>query len=135
MANYVAAARTNYFRVTDEQKWQGLFEGLCAEDIEDFSEVKNGVMYHGFGGYDSIDYFDPDTEEYSFDLFLRKLQKILPEDEAFIYFETGHEKLRCVTGCVIVCTSRDIESMSLSEWALKTAKYMVGSDFETQMDY
>ena len=136
MANYMATARTNYFRVTDEEKWQKLFEELSSEDnIEDFTKEKNGVTYHGFGAYSSIDYLDPKTEEYDFNLFLEKLQKILPEDEAFVYFESGYEKLRYVTGCVVVCTKKTIESMSLLEWATKEVKYLLGSDFETEMEY
>ena len=33
MANYTAASRTNYFRVTDEDKYSELFSNLTSEDI------------------------------------------------------------------------------------------------------
>ena len=57
MANYMATARTNYFRVTDENRYSELFDKLyCEDSIEDFTENKDGIIYHGFGAYGSIDY-------------------------------------------------------------------------------
>jgi hypothetical protein len=134
MANYMATARTNYFRVTDEKKYEELFYGLCCEDtIEDFTKEKDGVLYHGFGSYDSINYLVSD--EYDFDEFLTKLQKILPDNEAFIYMEAGNEKLRYVVGLVVVVTSKEIKSMSLDTWAKEQVKQLLGSDFETETEY
>ena len=72
MANYLATARTNYFRVTNEEKYQELFSKLVSEDeIEDFTEIKDGTTYHGFGAYAPIEYIDND--EYDFDIFLEEL--------------------------------------------------------------
>ena len=134
MANYMATARTNYFRVTDEDKYSELFNGLCSEDnIEDFTKEKDGVIYHGFGSYDSINYLVDD--EYDFDEFLIELQKILPDDEVFIYMESGYEKLRYVVGFVVVVTSKEIKSMSLDTWAKEQAKQLLGSGFETETEY
>ena len=63
MANYMATARTNYFRVTDEKRYAELFKGLCSEgEVYDFTEEKDGVIYHGFGSYDSITWVDDDDE-------------------------------------------------------------------------
>lgn len=138
MANYNATSRTNYFRVTDEEAYAKLFARLCAEsNIEDFTEEKDGIIQHGFGAYDSIDYKESDDEnaEYDFDEFLEKLQKILPEDEAFMYFESGYEKLRYVSGYVTLCTRNEIHSMSLDTWAKQKAKELLGEDFETKTDY
>ena len=65
MADYLAVARTNYFRVTDEERYQELFEHLVTNgDVQDFTEERNGVVYHGFGAYASIDYqIDLENEE------------------------------------------------------------------------
>lgn len=65
---------------------------MSEDEIEDFTETKDGITYHGFGAYASVEYLNND--EYDFDIFLEELQKILPKDEAFMYFEVGHEKLR-----------------------------------------
>ena len=141
MANYMASARTNYFRVTDEEKYKELFNGLCGEDdIADFTKEENGVVYHGFGSYCSIEYCAPSEEdddyEYNFDAFLDELQKILPDDEVFVYMEAGNEKLRYVSGYVIVMTNKECKSMSLDNWARQQAKQMLNNDdFETQMTY
>ena len=135
MANYNAVSRTNYFRVTDEEKYEKLFNSLISEDdIEDFTEVKDGITYHGFGSYSSIDYLD-ENEEYHFDLFLTELQKILPEDEAFMYFEVGYEKLRYLVGYTYVVTRNEIKGMNIDDWAKDTAKEILGEGFSTRTDY
>ena len=138
MANYMATARTNYFRVTDETRYLELFNGLCCEDsIKDFTENRDGIIYHGFGAYSSIEYLVGDEEEckYDFDEFIKELKKILPDDEAFIYMESGYEKLRYVTGFVLVITNKETKSMSLDTWAKEQAKLLLGDDFETKTQY
>lgn len=126
MANYYGWTKTNYFRVTDENAYEKLFSGLraCDAELHDFTKTENGIIYHGFGAEGSIDYYlEPDEEdaEPSFDLFTENLQKILPEDEAFILIETGHEKLRYLTGFAIVVTKTKITSCELENWAHNTA--------------
>ena len=136
MANYEATTRTNYFRVTDEEKWQELFEGLISHDeIDDYTKKKDGITYHGFGAYSSIEYMDAETEECDFDIFINELQKILPDNEAFIYMEVGNEKLRYLTGIVIVATNKEMRSMSLESWAKEQAKLLLGDDFKTRTEY
>lgn len=139
MANYIAAVRTNYFRVTDEERYAELFSGLTSEDtIGDFTKTEDGVICHGFGTYGTIDWYAEDDEYHedpSFDYFLDELQKILPEDEAFMYFEAGHEKLRYISGWATIVTSKEIKCMSLGEWALDTAKELLGENFTTQIAY
>ena len=134
MANYLATARTNYFRVTDEGKYQELFSKLVSEDdIEDFTEIKDGITYHGFGAYAPIEYLNND--EYEFDMFIEELQKILPENEAFMYFEVGYEKLRFLVGYACVVTHNEIKEMNLDSWAKNTARNLLGEDFKTKTDY
>ena len=140
MANYMGASRTNYFRVTDENRYQELFNNLCSEDeIHDFTKEKDGVTYHGFGCYGSVEYTGETDEDgftdYCFDTFVNELQKIIPDDEAFIYFESGYEKLRYVTGVGIVCTNKEIKSISLDNWAITQAKQLLGENFKTQTEY
>lgn len=138
MANYIATARTNYFRVTDESRYSELFNKLCCEDyIEDLTETKDDIIYHGFGAHDAITYLvgDEDDREYDWGEFIEELKKILPDDEAFIYMEAGHEKLRYVTEFVLVVTNKETKSMSLDRWAKEQAKLLLGNDFETQTEY
>ena len=136
MANYTAASRTNYFRVTDEDKYSELFSNLTSEDIiNDFTETKDGIIYHAFGCYGSIYYEDYETDNCSLESFLLELQKILPEDEAFMLFESGCENLRYVTGYSIVCTKKTIRYFNIIDESVKIAKQLLGNDFETQVDY
>lgn len=142
MANYVCTSRTNYFRVTNENAYAELFENLCSEDdIEDFTETdKDGVVWHGFGSYGTIDYIEPcedenDYNEPDFDLFAKRLQNILPENEAFVLLEVGSEKLRYVTGYATIITKNDFRSISLTEMARTECKNLLGSSFETKMEY
>ena len=55
MANYECYCRTNYFRVTNEEKYQELFGRLSSEyGVDDYSTTKDGVLLHGFGAYSPL---------------------------------------------------------------------------------
>lgn len=128
MANYYATSRTNYFRVTDEEKYQEIFSKLSSEaGIEDFSETKDdGSIIHGFGSYSNIA-FENEDDDGNFSDTLSELQKILPEDEAFIYLESGYEKLRYVTGFYIIVTKDRISSGDIHTHAIEKAREMLGN--------
>lgn len=142
MANYYSCSRTNYFRVTDEEKYKSLFENLVGgeDEVHDFSKEENGVRYHAFGAYGSIDYVvslnGGEDYDYDFDLFLEELQKILPDDEAFIYMESGYEKLRYITGLSVIVTKDKIESLDIRNAALEKARKMLGNPkFNSRLEY
>ena len=139
MANYMATARTNYFRVTDEDRYQDLFSGLVAEDdIHDFTETgEDGVIRHGFGTYGWMSFEeDEDGGDTGMDSFFEELKEILPDDEAFIYTEVGNEKLRYVVGYSAVVTNKEVKYLDLTNLAIDTASKMLGvAEFKTQMDY
>lgn len=59
--------------------------------------------------------------------FLEELQQILPDDEAFIYQEAGHEKLRYVTGWAVVVTSKVIKQLGLDTLVKDTIETLLGS--------
>lgn len=144
MANYYCTTRTNYYRVTDEQAYAELFAGLHGTDdsIEDFSEkLKDGTIVHGFGTCGSVLWFrdhdaEEDYEDEYYSEFLSRLQKLLPAGEAFIMMQSGHEKLRYVTGYATVVTADSIEFLSIADLAVRKAREMLGDDhFKTQLDY
>ena len=147
MSNYYANSRTNYFQVTDEAKFAELFANLVSDgdEVYDFTKVVDGVTLHAFGSYGAIDYQksiqnnneeDDEDYDYDFDSFLEELQKILHDDEAFIYTECGHEKLRYISGISIVVTKNKIESFDIHSRAVELAREMLNNkDFQTQMDY
>ena len=144
MANYYCASRTNYFRVTDEKRYKELMSHLCAEDLHDFTETRDGVTYHGFGSYGSIYYSADDDNENEFpcdqendmDYFFDELAKILPENEAFILLEGGHEKLRYVSGWALVVTRKGHRYISLENAAMAAARELLNDpEFTTQCSY
>ena len=111
MADYYGIYRTNYFHVTDEEAYQKLIEGVKeVSDFEDFTKVADdGSVLHGFGGDDTLVYDDGGDDE-----FYAAIQKLLPDGEAFIMVESGHEKLRYACGGVVVVTNKGIRSGSLA---------------------
>ena len=141
MANTNTITRTNYFRVTDEEKYQKLFEQLSSEDtIHDFTETVNGTVLHGFGSYTFIFYYPSDEyvdeNGYSLDGFLEQLQKILPEGDAVIIKEISWEKLRFVDGGYYVITSNEYRYVSMDDAALAAAREMLSDEtWTTQIDY
>lgn len=137
MANYTATSRTNYFRVTDEAAYQNLFGELLSESgIEDFSEEVDGILWHGFGSYGPIEFEVPECGEYDIEAFFKKLQPLLPEDEAFIYMEVGNENLRYLCGYYAVVTSKEIVYGNMAEEARKRARNLLGNpEWKTRLEY
>ena len=141
MANYCSTARTNYFRVTDEEEYINLFEGLYGyEDaVHDFTEERESTLWHGFGSYSSICWRENPNEEpetTGLDEFYGRLQKILPDDEAFIYMEAGAEKLRYVVGAADIVTNKGIRTMEMTDLAIENARQMLNNpDFRTKVSY
>ena len=110
MANYESVTRSNYFHVKDEDafsKFDGSIYG-----------VPNGA------------------EDNDFDLFLSELQKHIAPEDAVILMESGHEKLRYVTGFATVITSGGIETISIDELAISKAREMLKNiEYSPKMDY
>ena len=185
--NYDATVRTNYFRVTDEEKYNNLIKGLSS--FEDFTETRNGQIFHGFGSYEPMEFYktpsmtenmkpyinndecyvkniitgeyiktsemvnndidtyeqiydkdgniiyDRDEQTPDFNLFVSLLQQILPENECFVYMESGHEGLRSVNGYALVATNNEIRYGSISKFVDETVKELLGKDATTQYTY
>ena len=142
MANYNTKTRTNYFTVTDEDRYTELFGMLHSEDyIEDFTETKDEKILHGFGSYGDIDcypygYEEDGDNESDYDYFLKEIQKILPENEVFAITTIGNEKLCCVDAFVCMVSKDDIKSMDTNTWIEQTAKEMTHiPEFTTKYTY
>lgn len=115
MANWYGAARTNYFSVTDEARYNVLFNGLyCEGGVSDFTKKENDKILHGFGAYGDIEYY-PDVDSNGFvrgsdeyedcsniNMFARELAKILCPENTFILETVGNEKLRYLTACFVL---------------------------------
>ena len=69
------------------------------------------------------------------DGFISKLQRLLHPDDAFVYIESGHEKLRYVSGSTIIATRDNMKYMSLDGIIESTIKEFLGDDKSTEYTY
>ena len=137
MANYEETSRTNYFRVTDEKRYQELFKNLTPNDeIYDLTKTdENGVVWHAFGSFTCIDY-EYEKNKYDRDIFFVEMQEILPDDEALIFMSSGYEKLRYVTGLSVIVTNNDIRYVDIISNAIVKARAMLNNPgWTTEVDY
>lgn len=101
MANYYSAARTNYVEIED-------MEGL-AEALEPFSDVMicqepshpNIVC---FLGSDESGWPTADEDGVEFDPFVQ-ITPFMKPDQVLVLIETGHDRLRYVSGYAMACHS------------------------------
>lgn len=150
MSNYNYAIRTNYFRVTDEERYKKIFSQLfCVdgEEIFDFTKEEGGQIYHSFGTYGFPGYnIENCKEKYPelcddcdcqcFDDFLSDLQQILPEDEVFIYTDVGHEKLLYLNAYSFIVTKNDISLIDLEGSVIAKVREMLGKeDSSTEISF
>lgn len=140
MSDYTAISRTNYFRVTDEEKYQQLFNALKKKNpaIEDFAEPKNHneKRLHGFGMDGEIQFFNDDVSGATTFDFMEELQKILPDGEVFVSMEIGHEKLCYLTGVAQIVNNKEIRSVDLEDQILQSLRQISGNkNFSTQLFY
>lgn len=136
MANYDEVLRTNYFEVTDSDKFQELIDGLCSNDkISVWKKKFNGKTKFGFGCCSSISYAD-ENSEFSMDDFLSRLAQLLPDGEAVILTEIGHEKLCYIGSGSYIATNKECIYLDLQTLAIKRAAEMLGIEhFETAIEY
>jgi len=144
MANYTCATRTNYFRVNDAENFKAFMaRAYGTEDRVDLWEEKDkdGNTVYGFGTFGSIAGLraasDEDEEDdCDYDAFVDGIQKFVAPDDAIIILESGHEKLRYVTGSALVITKDHCESVDVANEAVKlAAKLLINPAWVTQCAY
>ena len=142
MANYNCAVRTNYFHVKDLDVFMDLMNRTVGseDEVELLEEAdQDGNPIYAFGCYGGIaglpNESDNEIDDDSYDRFTDGLQKCVSENDAVIIMESGHEKLRYVTGSAFIITSNDTKYLDVETLALEAIKKMVGTEFVTRMDY
>ena len=99
--------------------------GKTLNDYELIFNEENEIVYD----------IDDAYQDDSFDRFLNELQKLLPDNDCFVYMESGHEKLRYITGYALVMTSTTCKEMSLDTFINNTVKNLFGENFKTRYQY
>ena len=142
MANYVGFTRSNYFSVTDEEKFRQLIaDSYCdGDNIEIFERNIKGSVKFAFGCYGSIygvrTLPDDDSDADNYDVFVEALQSILAGGDAIIINEVGCEDLRYIIGHSSIITKSDAQFISLWERAVAKARIMLGNPgYSTKMDF
>ena len=141
MANYYGMTRTNYFAVTDADRFKEIVSKLHGEGEIGYYEHeydKGKFMFYcdcNLDGYIE-DEDDEDSWDKAYDSMVKQLQTILPEGEAIILTEVGNEKMRYLTAHSLIITANSTASVDLGEMALAEAARVLGNpDYTTQMDY
>ena len=148
MANYSGCTRTNYFRVTDIEKYNKIVNSiLCSEDsIHKFEIEEDGVRLSGCGAYDDIsgvcdcehcqevelgnaEYDENECEyEIDFDKMCELLQGVVHPEDAIIITSVGNEKLRYVGGCSTIITKEEIKHVDLWSSSIESAREILKND-------
>lgn len=126
MANYNAFSRTNYFRVTDEEKLREIVDLICCEDDVELWQCGD---FFAFGAYGMItQIYNEETEDV--ESIFPKLQSILPDNEVAVIVEVGHEKLRYLIGCAWIVTNKKVKFIDLSSEINKQMPLESGKNFD-----
>lgn len=137
MANYESVTRSNYFHVKDEDAFSKFMDTVSGDDMHCWSNKdEDGNTLHAFGCDGNIYGVLNGAEDDNFDLFLSELQKHISPEDAVILMESGHEKLRYVTGYATIITTDDIRTISIDDFAMTKAKEMLkNQEYSTRLDY
>lgn len=127
MANYYSFTKSNYFRCNNEEGLRDLIaDCFCGEDtLSLFEKDSEDEKFFAFGTYDSIGGIKDENGDYNYDLFLARLQELLPDGEAVIITEVGHMKLADVYGRVDIITNKEIRFESLCNIGAKMARSLL----------
>ena len=138
MTNHTEINKTNYFRVTDEEKYKKLFSMLTAEDtIHDLTKTdKNDNVWHAFSCCAPIDFhkalYDDNGNlienglgitDYDFARWTRMLQKILDEKDTFIFY--GPRCWTVISKHFGASSSVDFEAKRLAEELLDDEEELI----------
>jgi hypothetical protein len=142
MAQYTAWTRTNYFAVTDEDKFREIMAACVSSEEDELTiiESKESPNKVGFLCGGTIlgirDGEDSDDGEYDDTAFHAAIQSVLADGDAIIITEVGHELMRYLYGHVTVITKHDIKAVNLYSKGIELARTMLNNpEFTTQAEY
>lgn len=112
MADYIAQARSNYFKVKNEEQFRKFCERYGVEIIQSLPEGKDGSQQFGFLLYESLPTGRTDDgDEWIETDFIRELSEQLAEGEVAVVMEIGFEKMRYLNGyaCAVNSKGKTVE--------------------------
>jgi hypothetical protein len=129
-------ARSNFFRVTDERRYQEIYKLIVGQDdIRDLSKSEKGVLYHSFGCYGAIAAENPktlnqDIADCDISKFAEELQKILHPEDAFVFIAMGHRFLTQIKTRIVTVTRDHIEACELADMISDRCNNMDGKEYK-----
>lgn len=154
MTSCVNKVRTNYVHITDIERFKAILQNCITENgtkIEVLESVdSNGQKVYGFAVADDIAGYEVDAQghvvdqidgkpededfEISADAYLEDLQSVIATGDALIITTIGYEKIRWLTGEVMILTNDEIMYHNLENIARKSAQKMLNNpEWDTQM--
>ncbi len=110
MANYYTYSKTNYFRVTDSEELKRIVKTLPDAEVDEVADGRFCIY-----SYDSLTEAYDEHGEVLECCPLTMIANVLPDDEAVVILEIGHEKLRYLHAGVIIVTNKGIKYLSFLE--------------------
>ena len=91
MSNYYGVTRTNYFKVTDEDKFKEIINRCVAsgdcEGISIFERLaEDNTKFYDFGCYGDLEGFEDKNDDYDFDAFTNELWESLDSENKVSLF-------------------------------------------------
>jgi hypothetical protein len=129
MANYYENARTNYFKVKDEAKFNEFLCSLSGLDSYKDKEGRHAIFFDYESGVPSSR-FNEETNDYDDVDFLGELSQHLTDGSIATVMGAGAEKLRFITGYAEAINSKG-ERVSVNiDTIYDLAKQKFGKDVE-----
>jgi hypothetical protein len=106
MANWYGHARTNYFRVKDQEAFAQWAKSRGNLEVIRDAEGRVGLLSdHEYGGWPDFKYDEATDETQECDLF-QDVAAHLQEGSVAVFMEVGAEKLRYLTGFALAVNSQ-----------------------------
>ena len=145
MSTYYTWTKTNWFRVSDENKFKDILNNLSI-----FSETDDKIIHNSYKDNDGyyhhrlmcygelLGKYDQDNEEYE-DIetaLYKPLQELLPSNsDVFVLKYVGVEKLRSVDSGYTIVTKHDIVYNNIDRVIDKNVSELIGDDILIDFEY
>lgn len=140
MADCICKARTNYFAVSDVEKFRKELLKFGIMPVEENAHGQ-GISFLNddstkVGIALDCSYADLDDEDEFGTTLAGIIQGHIAGHDACILSEVGYEKSRYVYGMAKIITAKEIKTVDLDDFSKAAARELLGNpDWETQMDY
>lgn len=127
MANYYEAARSNYFRVKDEEAFKKALEPFDV-DVHSDNEGRFCLLNNEEGGWPSW-YLDDNEQEHDVDFF-QLVSEHLADKSIAVFIGSGAEKLRYISGYAVAIHPNGERIQIVLDDIYKEAQEAFGDDVE-----